>query len=135
MKKKRTRIKTNVVSHVLYMYTPRAFLCVTIRPIYWLEDQKRNTPFNFVQGFVSGRIRVFWLDLDPGFYFKGIGVFTFIQKQTKTSQQVVKLNLFGHFFGEMSAWKNQFEFVWPLLEPVIWYVIWPIWLFSLLSSA
>ena len=32
----------------------------------------------------------------------------------KTSQQVVKLKLFVCFLEEMSAWKNHFEFVWPL---------------------
>ena len=31
------------------------------------------------------------------------GVFTFFQKQTKTSQQVVKLNMFVRFLEEMSA--------------------------------
>ena len=42
------------------------------------------------------------------------GVFTFFQKRTKTSRQVVKSNLFVRFLEETSAWKNHFEFVWPL---------------------
>ena len=42
------------------------------------------------------------------------GVFTFFQKRMKTSRQVVKLNLFVRFLEETSAWKNHFEFVWPL---------------------
>ena len=32
----------------------------------------------------------------------------------KTSRQVVKSNLFVRFLEETSAWKYQFEFVWPL---------------------
>ena len=36
------------------------------------------------------------------------------KKRTKSSQQVVKSNLFVHFLEETSAWKNHFEFVWPL---------------------
>ena len=29
---------------------------------------------------------------------------------------VLKLNSFVHFLEETSAWKNQFEFVWPLVK-------------------
>ena len=36
------------------------------------------------------------------------------KKGTKTSQQVVKSNLFVRFLEETSSWKNHFEFVWPL---------------------
>ena len=36
------------------------------------------------------------------------------KKRTKTSQQVVKSNLFIRFLEETLAWKNNFEFVWPL---------------------
>ena len=35
----------------------------------------------------------------------------------KTSPQVVKWILFVHFLEETSAWKNHFEFVWPLIFP------------------
>ena len=35
--------------------------------------------------------------------------------RTKTSRQVVKHNLFVRFLEETSAWKNNFEFVWPLV--------------------
>ena len=36
----------------------------------------------------------------------------------KTSQQVVKSNLFIRFLEETLSWKNHFEFVWPL-EPYL----------------
>ena len=36
------------------------------------------------------------------------------KKRTKTSRHVVKTNLFVCFLEETSAWKNYFEFVWPL---------------------
>ena len=38
------------------------------------------------------------------------------KKRTKTSRQVVKLNFFVCFLEEMLAWKNYFEFVWPLVQ-------------------
>ena len=41
------------------------------------------------------------------------------KKRTKTSRQVVKSNLFIRFLEEISAWKNNFEFFWPL-EINIW---------------
>ena len=39
------------------------------------------------------------------------------EKRMKTSRQVVKSNLFVRFMEEASAWKNHFEFVWPLMFP------------------
>ena len=36
------------------------------------------------------------------------------KKLTKTSFIVVKLYFFVRFLEEMSAWKNHFDFVWPL---------------------
>ena len=36
------------------------------------------------------------------------------KKRTKTSLIVVKLNSFLCFLEETSAWKNRFDFVWPL---------------------
>ena len=39
------------------------------------------------------------------------GVLTFFQKTNKTSQQVVKSNLFVRFLEEMLACKNHLEFV------------------------
>ena len=40
-------------------------------------------------------------------------VFNFLQN-TKTSLIAVKLNSFVRFLEETSAWKNHFDFVWPL---------------------
>ena len=42
------------------------------------------------------------------------------KKQTKTSRQVAKSNLFIRYLEETSAWKNPFEFVWPLINPNYW---------------
>ena len=42
------------------------------------------------------------------------GVFTFFQKMNENKPTVVKSNLFVRFLEEMSAWKNHFNFVWPL---------------------
>ena len=45
------------------------------------------------------------------------GAFTFFQKTNEnksTSTFLVKSNLFVRFLEETSAWKNHFEFVWPL---------------------
>ena len=39
------------------------------------------------------------------------------KNRTKTSLIVVKLNSFIHFLEETSAWKNHFDFVWPLVGP------------------
>ena len=36
------------------------------------------------------------------------------KKRTKTSRHVVKSNLFVRFLEETLAWKNHFEFVWPI---------------------
>ena len=36
------------------------------------------------------------------------------KKRTKSSRQVLKTNLSVRFLEETSAWKNHFEFVWPL---------------------
>ena len=41
------------------------------------------------------------------------GVFTSFQKRNQ-NKLVVKSNLFVIFLEEKSAWKNHFEFVWPL---------------------
>ena len=38
------------------------------------------------------------------------------KKRMKTSQQVVNLNLLVRFLEETPAWKNHFEFVWPLAQ-------------------
>ena len=47
------------------------------------------------------------------------GVYTFFEKnRTKTSRQVVNSNLFVRFLEETLAWKNHFEFVWPLTKIV-----------------
>ena len=51
------------------------------------------------------------------------GVFNFIQKMNKNKSTwgitVVKSNLFVHFLEETSAWKNHFDFVWPLRKEKI----------------
>ena len=48
------------------------------------------------------------------------GVFNFFQKMNKNKSTwgiiVVKSNSFIHFLEETSAWKNNFDFVWPLAE-------------------
>ena len=40
------------------------------------------------------------------------------KKQMKTSREVVKSNLFVRPLEENSAWKNHFEFFWPLAIPL-----------------
>ena len=42
------------------------------------------------------------------------------KKWTKASRQVVKSNLLVRFLEETSAWKNHFEFVWPLVCSTEW---------------
>ena len=53
------------------------------------------------------------------------GVFNFFQKTNKNKSTwciiVVKSNSFVRFLEETSAWKNHFEFVWPLAVPF------PVW--------
>ena len=48
------------------------------------------------------------------------GVVDFLQKTNENKSTwgiiVVKSNSFVHFLEETSAWKNHFDFVWPLVE-------------------
>ena len=53
--------------------------------------------------------------LKVSYFERSFGVFNFLQKRTKTSLIVVKLNSFVHFLEETSACKNHFDFVWPLV--------------------
>ena len=55
-----------------------------------------------------------WSDIKGQLISKCLfSVFTIFQKM-KTNRQVVKSNLFVYFLEETSAWKNHFEYVWPL---------------------
>ena len=44
-----------------------------------------------------------------------LGVVSFFQKTNENKSTWVKLNSFVRFLEETSAWKNHFEFVWPLV--------------------
>ena len=42
------------------------------------------------------------------------GVFTFFQKTNENKSTSSKVKFVCSFLEEMAAWKNDFEFVWPL---------------------
>jgi hypothetical protein len=44
------------------------------------------------------------------------GVFNFLQKTNKNKSHSSKIEFVCSFLEEMSAWKNHFEFVWPLVS-------------------
>ena len=76
-----------------------------------------------------GKIPVFWNCICPSLFRQGFigqliskwlfGVFNFFQKMSVKKSTwgitVLNLNSFIHFFEETLAWKNHFDFVWPLI--------------------